>query len=84
LVCIVTISLCICLKNINAETLDDEKDFILEASDLPVQISFYHYAYVSTWFIIVFAFALLPQQLLIQYIGRHEKSPPRIPPVISF
>ena len=84
LVCILVLSLCLCLRNINAETLDNEKDFILEAFDLPVQVSFDHYTSFFTCFIAAFAFILLPQQFLIQYIGRHENSPPRISPFISF
>jgi len=67
------------LKNIAAETLDNDKDFVLAAFDLPGQISFDHYASCLACFIMAFAFALLPQQFLIQYIGAHENSPPRIP-----
>jgi len=76
LACILVFFLCLCLRNINAETLDNEKDFISEAFDLPVQVNFDHYASVFTCLIIAFAFILLPQQFLMQYIGRHENSPP--------
>jgi hypothetical protein len=83
-VCILILSLGLCTKNITAETLDNDKEFILGAFDLPVQIIFDHHAPFSTWFIITFAFIFLPQQFLMQYIERHEKSPPCIHPVISF
>ena len=84
LVSILVLFLCLCLRNINAETWDNEKDFILEAFDLPVQVSFDYYVSIFACFIIAFAFVLLPQQFLIQYIGRHENSPPRISPFIVF
>jgi len=82
LVCILALSLSICLKNINAETLDNDKEFILGSFDLPFQIIFDLHASFSTWFIIAFALVFLPQQFLIQYIEKHEKSPPRISPII--
>jgi len=84
LVCVLALFLCLCLRNINAVTLDNEKDFILEVFDLPAQVSFDHLASLFSCFIAAFVFVMLPQQFLIQYIGRHENSPPRIYPFIAF
>gem|GEM_PF-5137585 len=84
LISILASSLCLCLRNTNAETLDSAGGLVSEPSDLPFQTGFDNYASFYTWFIITFAFLLLPQQFLIQYIGRHEKSPPRFYPFAVF
>jgi hypothetical protein len=84
LVCTLIFSLCLCLRSISAETPDNDKELILGAFDMPAQVSFDHSVSFFTCFIVVFAFALLPQQLLIRYIGAHEKSPPIISPFIVF
>ena len=84
LICAVIFSLCFCLKNTAAETLDNEKSFSMEAFDLPAQISFNHYASIPNLLVITLVFSLLPQQFLIKYIGTHEKSPPHISPVALF
>jgi hypothetical protein len=86
-ICLVSVfilifSMCLCAKTLTAETSDNEKDFIIETLDLPVQIVFDEHASFSTWFIIALAFVLPQQIFLTQYIARHEKSPPRADPAI--
>jgi len=67
--------LCLCSKNIVAETLDN-KEPVSEAFDLPVQIIFEHHAAFANWFIITSAPAVIPQGFLTQYLEKHENSPP--------
>jgi len=76
LVCILAISLYPCPRSINAEILDNDREFISGVIHLPIQIIFDPYVYFFNWFVIVIAFVLLPKQFLIQYISRHENSPP--------
>ena len=84
LVCVLVLFLCLYPRGANAETLDNDKEYILETFGLPAQVSFDHCVSLGTFFIVVFAFILFPQQFLIQFIGRHENSPPSIYPVVAF
>jgi hypothetical protein len=82
LACISILSLCLYLGNINAETLDSEKGFILGVFDLPAQISFDNYVSFFTCFTAALAFIFLPQRFIMLCIGRHEKSPPCVNPLV--